>query len=64
MTRLAKLLIGTAAALTVVAATGCCLPLHGGHHGGRWDRQDGRGQPDRWSDGSRAAPPRAPERWR
>jgi len=57
MTKLTKVLLGLAAALAVVTATGCCLPLHGGHHG-HWDRQD-RGY-------DRPAPPRSDHdpRWR
>ena len=63
MTRLTKALLGISAAIAVLASTGCCLPLHGGHHGGgHWDRQDGR---DRWSSDARPAPPsRPPQRWR
>ena len=58
MTKPTKVLLGLAAALAVVTATGCCLPLHGGHYG-HWDRQD-RGS-------ERPAPPARPDhdpRWR
>jgi len=44
-----KTLIVIAAAVAVLSATGCCLPLHGGRHGH-----------DRWSEGQRPAPQRAP----
>ncbi len=55
-----KLLLGIGAALAVLTATGCCLPLHGGHHGGRYGHWDSQ---SRWSEGSRPAPP-PPARWR
>jgi hypothetical protein len=61
MTKLTKVLLGLGAALAVVSATGCCLPLHGGHHGGRWDRQS------RGYERERPAPPARPPqdpRWR
>lgn len=47
-----KLLLGVAAALAVLTATGCCLPLHHGYYdGGRHEsgrRPPPRPPPDRW----------------
>jgi hypothetical protein len=50
-----KTLLALAAIATVLTATGCCLPLHGGHHY----------RSERWSEPSRPAPPARPshDRW-
>lgn len=50
-----KILLGVAAVLAVLSATGCCLPLHGGRHGY---------YSEGWSDGSRPRPPPPSRSWR